>query len=68
MCRKTIDIGNLKIDNEVDLVFRCSSDPMKRSWFSALIIAGVIGLLTLFLGLQYMWLTEVSEATRDRMH
>ena len=42
--------------------------PMKRSWFSALIIAGVIGLLTLFLGLQYMWLTEVSEATRERMH
>ena len=41
---------------------------MKRSWFSALIIAGVISLLTLFLGLQYMWLTEVSEATRERMH
>jgi len=41
---------------------------MKRSWFSGLIIAGVIGLLTLFLGLQYMWLTEVSEATRERMH
>lgn len=40
---------------------------MKRSWFSAFIIAGVIGLLTLFLGLQYMWLTEVSEATRERM-
>src|SRR5678815_6111037 len=40
---------------------------MKRSWFSALIIVGVIGLLTLFLGLQYMWLTEVSEATRERM-
>ncbi|PYT01853.1 MAG: hypothetical protein DMF63_03175 [Acidobacteria bacterium] len=41
---------------------------MKRSWFSGLLIVGVIGLLTLFLGLQYMWLTEVSEATRERMH
>ena len=49
-------------------MFRSLFDAMKRSWFSALIIAGVIGVLTLFLGLQYMWLTEVSEATRERMH
>jgi hypothetical protein len=49
-------------------MFRSSFDAMKRSWFSALLIAGVIGVLTLFLGLQYMWLTEVSEATRERMH
>ena len=40
---------------------------MKRSWLSALIIAGVVGLLTLFLGLQYRWLTEVSRAERERM-
>ena len=40
---------------------------MKRSWFSALIIGGVMILLTLFLGLQYKWLTEVSNAERDRM-
>ena len=30
-------------------------------------IVGVLGLLTLFLGLQYKWLSEVSEAERDRM-
>jgi hypothetical protein len=40
---------------------------MKRSWFSSLLIAGVIGVLTLFLGLQYMWLTEISEANRERI-
>lgn len=32
-----------------------------------MIAAGVLGLLTLFLGLQYRWLTEVSEAERERM-
>lgn len=41
---------------------------MKRSWFSILTVAGVVGLLTLFLGLQYRWLTEVSDAERERMH
>ena len=40
---------------------------MKRSWFSALLIGGVMVLLTLFLGLQYKWLSEVSEAERERM-
>ena len=40
---------------------------MRRSWFSALVIGGVLGLLTLFLGLQYRWLTEVSAAERERM-
>ena len=40
---------------------------MKRSWSSALVIGGVLGLLTLFLGLQYRWLTEVSAAERERM-
>lgn len=40
---------------------------MKRSWFSALAIGGVMLLLTLFLGLQYKWLSEVSDAERDRM-
>lgn len=40
---------------------------MKRSWFSFLSIGGVLVLLTLFLGLQYKWLSEVSEAERDRM-
>ena len=45
----------------------CSLHDMKRSWFSALVIGGVLGLLTLFLGLQYRWLTEVSTAERERM-
>src|SRR5215212_4196221 len=40
---------------------------MKRTWFSFLIVGGVLGLLTLFLGLQYRWLSEVSEAERERM-
>lgn len=40
---------------------------MKRSWFSFLIVGGVLVLLTLFLGLQYKWLSEVSDAERERM-
>lgn len=40
---------------------------MKRSWLSILLIAGVIGLLTLFLGLQYNWLSQASAAERERM-
>ncbi|HVF30573.1 MAG TPA: HAMP domain-containing sensor histidine kinase [Pyrinomonadaceae bacterium] len=40
---------------------------MKRTWFSFLIVAVIIGLLTLFLGLQYKWLSEVSVAERERM-
>src|SRR5688500_11694734 len=40
---------------------------MKRSWLSVLIIVAVLGLLTVFLGLQYRWLSAASEAERDRM-
>lgn len=40
---------------------------MKRSWISNLVIAVVIGLLTLFLGLQYTWLYKAGEAERERM-
>jgi signal transduction histidine kinase len=40
---------------------------MKRSWFSFLVVGGVLVLLTLFLGLQYKWLSEVSDAERERM-
>ncbi|MGQ0542040.1 MAG: sensor histidine kinase [Blastocatellia bacterium] len=40
---------------------------MKRSWVSNLVIAVVIGLLTLFLALQYNWLSEAAEAERERM-
>jgi signal transduction histidine kinase len=40
---------------------------MKRAWFSTLAIGCVVGLLTLFLALQYKWLSEVSDAERERM-
>ena len=40
---------------------------MKSSWYPSIILSIVIGLLTLFLGLQYRWISEVSEADRDRM-
>src|SRR5689334_21240382 len=40
---------------------------MRRTWLSMVVIVGVVGLLTLFLGLQYRWLKEASEAERDRM-
>src|SRR5215216_5261131 len=47
--------------------FPASVSYMKRSWISALVIGSVLVLLTLFLGLQYKWLSEVSEAERERM-
>ncbi len=40
---------------------------MKRSWYPAIILSVVIGLLTLFLGLQFKWLLEVGDAERERM-
>jgi len=40
---------------------------MKRTWLSILVVSGVLGLLTIFVGLQYRWLTEASEAERERM-
>jgi len=40
---------------------------MKRSWFSIVMVGAVIGLLTLFLGLQYKSLSEISNAERERM-
>ena len=40
---------------------------MKRTWVSIILVTGILGLLTLFLGLQYKWLSEVSVAERERM-
>ena len=40
---------------------------MKRSLFSVLVIGAVLALLTLFLGLQYKWLSAASDAERERM-
>ena len=41
---------------------------MKRTWISGITAGAVIVVLTIFLGLQYQWLSEASEATRERMH
>jgi signal transduction histidine kinase len=40
---------------------------MFRSWTSFGIVGGVICVLTLFVGLQYRWLGQASEADRERM-
>ena len=40
---------------------------MKNSWFTTIAVALVIGLLTVFLGLQYNWLRQASVAERERM-
>lgn len=40
---------------------------MKRNWISNLIVAGIVGMLTVFLVLQYNWLSEASAAERERM-
>ncbi|MGE3466309.1 MAG: sensor histidine kinase [Pyrinomonadaceae bacterium] len=39
---------------------------MKRSWTTYLIIAGVAGLLVLLGGLQYRWLSRISEAEGEK--
>lgn len=40
---------------------------MKRAWPTYIVLAVVVGLLTLFLGLQYNWLKQASEAEQERM-
>ena len=40
---------------------------MKRSWVNILTAGVVIAVLTLFLGLQYDWLSQAGEASRERM-
>ena len=40
---------------------------MKRSWFSILLVAGLLGLLGLLAALQYVWLGQISEAEKDRI-
>lgn len=41
---------------------------MKSSWVTTIAVGGVLGVLTLFLGLQYVWLQKASEAERERMY
>ena len=40
---------------------------MKRSWFSKIVIAGVLVLLALVAVLQYHLLVQISEADREKM-
>lgn len=40
---------------------------MKRSWFSIVVVAGVIGLLAVLGVLQYRWQQQISEADREKM-
>ena len=41
---------------------------MRRTWISGITAAVVIIVLTLFLGMQYNWLSQASDATRERLH
>jgi hypothetical protein len=40
---------------------------MKRSWVSTILLFAVFALLTVFIGLQYNWLAQASEAERGQM-
>ncbi|NOT48484.1 MAG: HAMP domain-containing histidine kinase [Acidobacteria bacterium] len=44
-----------------------SKDVMKGSWVTTFAVSGVLIVLTLFLGLQYNWLRQASEAEREQM-
>jgi signal transduction histidine kinase len=46
---------------------RWPAKQMKRNWISNLVVAGVILLLTVFLVLQYNWLSQASAAEQERM-
>ena len=41
---------------------------MKRSWTTILLIAGLTGLLVLLGGLQYRWLSQISESESEKAH
>src|SRR4051794_29346789 len=41
---------------------------MRRSWTTFLIMAGLLGVLALLGGLQYRWLTQISEADGEKAH
>jgi signal transduction histidine kinase len=50
----------------MQLVGKADAD-MKRFWNTYILLAVLVGLLTLFLGLQYNWLSQASEADRERI-
>jgi signal transduction histidine kinase len=41
---------------------------MKRSWFSILTVAVLLGLLVLLAALQYKWLGQISDREREHLH
>ncbi|CAN5486934.1 hypothetical protein BH10ACI2_BH10ACI2_25060 [soil metagenome] len=41
---------------------------MKRSWSTILLVAGLTGLLVLLGGLQYRWLSQISESDGEKAH
>lgn len=41
---------------------------MRRSWTTFLLIAGLLGLLVLLGGLQYRWLSQISESDGEKAH
>src|SRR5215203_140831 len=40
---------------------------MKRSWFSGFVVIGLLALLGLLAGLQYVWLGQISDGEKDRI-
>lgn len=40
---------------------------MKRSWFSILLVAGLLGLLVLLASLQYRWLGQISDREQEHL-
>src|SRR5215203_1914140 len=40
---------------------------MKRSWFSIFLVFGLLALLCLLAGLQYVWLGQISDGEKDRI-
>lgn len=64
MSLKTIYKRRSTIENCVGPV---DKGVMKGSWVTTFAVGGVLILLTLFLGLQYNWLVQASDAERERM-
>src|SRR5687767_11671761 len=40
---------------------------MNRSWISLLLVAALLGLLTVLAALQYQWLSQISSDERERL-
>lgn len=40
---------------------------MKKNWFPIILVCGLLGLLVLLAGLQYVWLGQISDGERERL-